>query len=175
MIKWIRNIFCHPPDRVRDLSVIDLSNGESLVVACDSAGAVGPKELDEVKVSNYILGRFISRVALMEVVASGALPIMVTNALAMEMDPSGTEIIAGIKDELKELSMEDQVHITGSTEENFVARQSGIGITVIGLGEREKLRLISAKPGDEIFCLGLPKVGSEVTLTDPEIITARMG
>lgn len=163
-----------PPTRqIRDLTIIDLRHGESLVVACDSAGAVGPKELDEVKVSNYILGRFISRVALMEVVASGAIPILVTDALAVEMEPSGAEIIAGIKDELKQLGLEDQVRITGSTEENFVAKQSGVGITVIGIGETEKLRLISAKPGDELLCLGLPKVGSEVTLTDPEIITAR--
>ncbi|NLL17738.1 MAG: hypothetical protein GX262_01790 [Clostridia bacterium] len=164
-----------PPIRqIRDLTIIDLNNGESLVVACDSAGAVGPKELDEVKVSNYILGRFIFRVALIEVVASGALPIVVTDALAVEMNPSGAEIIAGIKDELKDLGMENQVQLTGSTEENFVAKQSGIGITVIGIGEKEKLRLVSAKPGDELLCLGLPKLGAEVELTDPEIITTKI-
>lgn len=159
--------------QVRDLSVISLKGDQSLIIACDSGGAIGPKELDEIKVSNYILGRFITRVALLEVMAAGALPVLVCNALTVEMEPSGKEIISGIKAELDQLGLGNKIHLTGTTEENFRTRQSGIGITVIGLAKTENLRLNKAQPGDEILCFGYPKVGEEVELDDPEIITGQ--
>lgn len=156
--------------QVRDLSIIELNSSQRLVVACDSAGAIGAKELDELKCPNYILGRFTARVALLEVLAVGAMPVLISDGLAVEMEPSGREIIRGITDELKTLGIEDKCHLTGSTEENFVTKQSGIGITVIGLATKDNLRLGKIQPGDEIYCLGLPKLGSQVNLEDPEII-----
>lgn len=157
--------------QVRDLSIITLDNDYSLVVACDSAGAVGNKELDDLKVSNYILGRFTSRVALLEVVAAGAIPILISDTLGVEMEPSGREIIQGIKDELKLLGLEERVHLTGSTEENFKPRQTGIGITVVGLGKTRQLKVGQTRGGHELLCFGYPKVGAEVRLDDPEIVS----
>lgn len=156
--------------QVRDLSIIELNNHQKLVVACDSAGAIGAKELDELKCSNYILGRFTARVALLEVLAAGAMPILISDGLAVEMEPSGREILQGITDELKTLGIADKCHLTGSTEENFITKQSGIGITVIGLAAAEDLRLGKVQSGDDIYCFGLPKVGAQVNLDDPEII-----
>lgn len=157
--------------QVRDLSIINLNNDYSLVVACDSAGAVGNKELDDLKVSNYILGRFTARVALLEVVAAGAIPILISDTLGVEMEPSGREIIQGIKDELKLLGLAEKVHLTGSTEENFKPRQTGIGITVVGLGKTSGLKVGQARGGHELLCFGYPKVGAEVQLDDPEIVS----
>jgi hypothetical protein len=159
--------------QVRDLSVISLEGGQSLVIACDSGGAIGSKELDEIKVSNYILGRFITRVALLEVVAAGALPVLVCDTLTVEMKPSGEEILSGVKAELDQLGLGNKIQLTGTTEENFRTRQSGIGITVIGLAKTGSLRLNKAQVGDEILCFGYPKVGGEVELDDPEIITVQ--
>lgn len=156
--------------QVRDLSIIELNKNQRLVVACDSAGAVGAKELDELKCSNYILGRFTARVALLEVLAVGAMPVLISDGLAVEMEPSGREIIQGITDELRVLGIADKCHLTGSTEENFPTKQSGIGITVIGLATTEELRLGKVQSGDEVHCFGLPKVGSQVNLEDPEIV-----
>jgi len=156
--------------QVRDLSIISLSGGQSLVIACDSGGAIGEKELDEVKVPNYILGRFITRVALLEVMAAGAVPVLVCDTLAVEMKPSGEEIIRGIKDELNQLSFADKIHLTGTTEENMKTRQSGMGITVVGLAQEGRLRLARTQAGDDILCFGYPKVGPEVKLGDPEIV-----
>lgn len=158
--------------QVRDLSIIALNNRQSLVIACDSAGAIGPKELDRLKVRNYILGRFTTRVALLEVLSAGAVPMVVCNTLAVEMRPSGEEILSGIRSELEQVGYADRIHLTGSTEENFPTRQSGLGITVIGLAATENLRLGRARAGDEVWCFGLPKVGSEVQLGDPEIVEA---
>lgn len=169
---WLQSILSSWPQirQVRDLSIISLDNDYSLVVACDSAGAVGNKELDELKVSNYILGRFTARVALLEVVAAGAIPLLISDTLGVEMEPSGREIIQGIKDELKLLGLEEKVHITGSTEENFQPRQTGIGITVVGLVKTHQLKVGKAQAGLEILCFGYPKVGGEVHLEDPELV-----
>ncbi|MGI6331692.1 MAG: alpha-ribazole kinase [Zhaonellaceae bacterium] len=156
--------------QVRDLSIISLQGGQSLVIACDSGGAIGEKELDEVKVPNYILGRFITRVALLEVLAAGAIPVLVCDTLTVEMKPSGEEIIRGIKDELGQLAFADKIHLNGTTEENMKTRQSGIGITIVGLAQEGSLRLAKAQAGDDILCFGYPKLGSEVKLDDPEII-----
>ncbi|HHY18163.1 MAG TPA: alpha-ribazole-5-phosphate synthase, partial [Firmicutes bacterium] len=52
--------------KYRDLTLVSLTEDCVLVIACDSAGGIGPKELDSVKVPGYVLGRFTARVALME-------------------------------------------------------------------------------------------------------------
>ena len=51
-----------PSRQVRDLTVLDLGNGFSLVVAVDSDGGIGPREHDVVPVTDYVLGRFAMRV-----------------------------------------------------------------------------------------------------------------
>ncbi len=60
--------------------------------------------------------------------------------------------------------------VTGSTEENIATSQTGIGIAAIGIAERSELRLGRASVGDALVCIGVAKVGNEVTLDDPEIV-----
>ncbi|NLN15929.1 MAG: alpha-ribazole-5-phosphate synthase, partial [Firmicutes bacterium] len=78
--------------QLRDVTVIDMADGSLLVVACDSLGAIGSKENDLVKVPGYVVGRMTSRVALLEVMSTGARPLVLINALAVEMTPTGEEI-----------------------------------------------------------------------------------
>ena len=161
--------------RVRDLVVVWLSendvNSENdvIVVGCDSAGGIGPKERDVVRVPAYVLGRFTSRVALMEVLASGATPSVLVSTLCVEPEPAGVEITRGIMDELSAAGLGEEVTVTGSSEKNIPTCQTGLGITVIGFASGADLRLGSSRRHDELFCVGVPKVGAEVSLSDPEI------
>src|SRR5690606_41035873 len=65
--------------------------------------------------------------------------------------------------------------LTGSTEDNALTTQSGIGITVIGLATEERLRLGRTRPGDAVLCVGIPKNGVDVPYSeyDSDIATIR--
>lgn len=156
----------------RDVSFIKLDEDLFMVVACDSAGGIGEKEKDVVKVSPYVLGRFTLRVALMEVMAVGAAPYAVTAAICSEPSPTGKDIIAGIKDELKLIELDLPIVI--STEKNIPTCQTGLGVTVIGTVNKKNLRINETKAGDKIYCIGIPKVGNEVSLKDPDIADSKL-
>lgn len=155
--------------KFRDLSLIDLGDGRVLVIACDSCGGVGPKENDVVRTSGYVVGRFTSRVALMEVLCCGAWPICVVNTLCVEPSPTGARIIEGIADELSVIGVAPEKVLTGSTEKNLPTSQTGVGVTVIGMCREDDLRLGRLAGGEVLGLVGVPKVGEEVTLEDPEI------
>lgn len=155
--------------RVRDLLVIHGMGDKLTVVGCDSCGGIGPKELDTVNVPAYFTGRFTSRVALMEVIASGAAPVALVSNLCCEPDPTGNEVTRGMMDELAESGLLSKVTVTGSSEKNVQCLQTGLGITVIGFATRDAVRFGRSVKDDEIVCVGLPKVGQEVRLDDPEI------
>jgi len=156
--------------RVRDLTIIELVSGYCLVIACDSSGGIGPKEEDVVQVPGYVVGRLITRVALMEVMSAGAHPIFVADTLSVEMHPTGAEIMRGVYDEVLTAGVHPDQVVTGSTEENIPTRQTAMGVTVIGLADPGKLRLGNAQAGDLLLSIGMPKVGHEVVLDDPQTV-----
>ncbi|HBC91375.1 MAG TPA: alpha-ribazole kinase [Pelotomaculum sp.] len=156
----------------RDVEVVSLDSDRCLVAACDSCGAVGSKEFDAVKVLPYTVGRFTARVALLEVLATSARPLLITVASANEIHPTTEGVLQGVKDELRELDCPD-LPMTISSEKNMLTQQTGLGISVVGICNRASLRIGASRPGDGLYCLGLPKVGSEVSgPDDPEIIRA---
>lgn len=146
----------------RDVSVFEISNDQVMVVGCDSAGGIGPKPMDKVNVSGYTLGRFTARVALMEVLAVGANPVCLTNTLGVEPHPTGSEIVEGIKNEIKLAQLDDSLVVIGSTEKTVPVEQTGIGVTVIGLAQKSKLKIGLSKPDDLIVAVGRPSVKDEV-------------
>jgi selenophosphate synthetase-related protein len=157
--------------QIRDLSIVDLSAGISLVVACDSDGGIGSKEHDLVQVPGDVLGRFATRVPLMELLAAGATPILVVNTLAVEMDPSGKAIIKGVREEAVQAGLDPLTAVTGSTEDNVPTTATGMGVTIIGLVSEEELRPGRSETGDAVVCVGVPKSApdDEVRLDDPQI------
>ncbi len=155
--------------RQRDLTFIKTTENKSLVIACDSCGGIGNKEMDLLKVSPQLVGYYTTRVPLMEILSVGATPVAVINTLSVEMNPTGEEIIKGIEELLKEgeIPLES---INGSTEENFQTVQTGIGVTIVGEVEVEKCKVGKSQVGDAIYLLGIPKVGGEIQLPhDQEI------
>lgn len=156
--------------KYRDLRFMNLDPKRCLLISCDSAGAIGSKEDDLVKVSNYVLGRITSRVALLEILSLGGFPICVVGTLSVEPYPFAEEINEGIGDELISLGLDPKKILTGSTEKNFPTLQSAMGITAIGMGNLEEFKMGLVKEGDGVLLLGLPKVGQEVSFEDRELI-----
>lgn len=143
--------------RKRDLVLINLDENYQLVIGCDSNASIGMKENDYVQRDYKEVGRCASKVPLMEVIAAGAYPFVVVDNLCVELDPSGERILEGIRYEVARLGLDPGLVITGSTEKNMLTQQTGLGVTVIGLAEKENIRIGSSKQGDVVVCAGLPK------------------
>jgi hypothetical protein len=156
----------------RDVLLFESPNGEIIVVGCDSAGGIGPKPLDKIKVNGHTLGKFTARAALMEVLSVGANLVCVVDTLGVEPEPTGNEILKGIRDEAKQAGLDSRLAVTGSTEKNIQVEQTGIGVTVIGTVPKNKLQTGTSKPKDIVVAIGLPCVGNEVVPGEKQGIVA---
>jgi len=145
-----------------DVTVMKLPTGHAIVVGSSSSGGVGPKTMDSLKISGRVVGKFLARVAAMDVATTGAFPILVSATLSVEKEPSGNEILEGIRSEIRVLGLEPNQVLKDNTEENFETSQTGAGLTVVGLANEDELRLGTSRPGDLIVAVGIPKVGDEV-------------
>lgn len=143
--------------KYRDLQLIDIGE-KRLVIGCDSAGCIGEKPSDIIKVSADILGYTTAKVSLCEVLATGANIISVVDTLSVEMIPTGKKIIEGVLKAINEIGLNND-YLTGSTEENFNSVQTAMGITVIGVLEHE---VPKACEEDIVLILGRPSLGDEV-------------
>lgn len=169
-LKKGENNFKH--SQVRDLTKIGLGNGYSLIVAVDSDGGIGSRPGDFVKTDDYLVGRFAMRVPLLEILASGALPLAAFDTLTLPMDDHGLKIIKGIKDELMEAGLGKDFPLSGSTEDNVPTKETGIGTMVIGIVHDRDFRPGTGVAGDVVVCLGIPKSapGDKVTIDDAQIV-----
>lgn len=145
-----------------DLVVLKLPTGHSIVVGSTSSGAVGPNSLDKIKVDGWVLGKYLARVALMDVAAVGAFPLLLSVTLGVKKEPFGREILEGTRHEALILGLEPNQVLLEKTEENFDVVQTGAGLTVVGLANEADLRLARTLPGDLLVAVGKPKVGDEV-------------
>jgi hypothetical protein len=167
-----KNFKEHTGYKGRDVEVIILENSQCMVMACDSAGAIGEKELDLVNASPYLVGRLTARVALLEIISVGAIPQMLSATISNEPFPTGEQLLKGVREELQCMKLDDVLnHIAISTEKNFETKQTALGITAIGVCKPEALRISCSENQDHVYVLGLPKVGNEIQgLDDTEII-----
>ncbi len=145
-----------------DVSILKIPTGHAIVSGSTSSGAVGPKKTDKVKVDGRMLGKFLARVALMDVTATGAFPMLLSVTLGVEKTPTGNEILEGIRKEARSIGLDPNQVLMEKTEDNFETVQTGAGLTVVGFANEEELRLGKTCPGDLIVAVGKPKVGEEV-------------
>lgn len=171
-IPYLSNPAAHL-QKVRDLTIIDINETQYIVVACDSDGGIGTKELDVVQVSEEVLGAFAVRVPMFEIIASGAMPMLVVDCLSVEMAGTGEKLIRAIKAYAARAGLLSELQFTGSTEDNVPTRQTGIGITVLGVVDKTAFYPGRAKAGEVVVCAGIPKSAPqhEVRLDDAEILT----
>ncbi|MEK3758126.1 AIR synthase related protein [Paenibacillus sp. FSL P4-0338] len=158
--------------RIRDLTIVRREGGRLLVIGCDSSASIGNKPMDAVQTPPAVAGYYAARVAVMEVLSVGAEILTVIDTLAVEKEPTGNEIIRGIRKLLEEAGL-TAAHVNGSTEDNFVTCQTGIGITVIGEADETQLKLGCSQGGDCIVMLGEPLVGSAVLEQEASQCTIR--
>lgn len=151
-------------ERFRDLLVTRTGESTAMVVAVDSSGAIGPKSHDHLRWTGREAGRTATKVPVMEVVAAGAVPVIVVDNLCVEMDPFGWDILEGVRDVCREL--DHMPVITGSDETNMPTIQTGIGITVIASLRREDCRLGSSQAGDTVLAVGTPLGGADGATPD---------
>lgn len=158
-------------ERVRDLTVVHLGAEFSLVIACDSNAGFGEKPHDGRRQAPEETGLRAVKVPLMEVMASGAVPVSVIDALCVEMDPTGRRIIAGVREAVVKAGLPAERVLNGSTEDNIPTVQTGMGVTVIGLVRQGDMLLGQAGPGHLVAAVGWPKSGRQVPYSeeDPEI------
>ncbi|MGD0645598.1 MAG: ribbon-helix-helix protein, CopG family [Candidatus Bathyarchaeia archaeon] len=149
-----------------DVSILKVPTGHAIVAGSTSSGAVGPKIMDKVKVDGRVLGKFLARVALMDVIATGAFPLLLSVTLGVEKEPTGNDIIEGIRREARSLGLDPSQVLMENTEDNFETVQTGAGLTVIGFANEDELRLGKTNPGDLIVAIGKPKVGDEVIMAE---------
>jgi len=163
-----------PINTLRDIRLFRLDKKRILVVSCDSAGAIGPKPIDRIRVSGYVVGKFTARVALMEALSVGALPFCVVVTLSVEPKPTGTEVLRGIRSELSYASLRPPTMLQ-STEKNFQVKQTGVGVTVLSFASPQSLRIKKCKRGDVVMAIGMPLLGKEVLAAErqKEISTTR--
>lgn len=157
----------------RDVDLVPLTEEKLLVIACDSCGAIGEKELDQVKISPYYVGQSTARVVIMEIMSVGANPVALTAAICNENQPTGEQILEGIREELVQAGF-FHIPITISTEKNMMPQQTGLGISIVAICEKEALRIGKFKIGDIVYAVGVPKVGDEVVQDQGEIADCRV-
>ncbi|XHH10504.1 MAG: ribbon-helix-helix domain-containing protein [Candidatus Bathyarchaeia archaeon] len=145
-----------------DVSIIKVPTGHAIVTGSTSSGAIGSKEQDKIKVTGNVLGKFLARVALMDVTATGAFPLLISATLGVEKDPTGNQILDGIRKETRLLGLDPNQVLLENTEDNIETVQTGVGLTVVGFANEAELRLARTCPGDKIVAIGRPKVGEEV-------------
>lgn len=153
----------------RDLTLIDINKDQTLVISCDSSGAIGNKENDIVKTTPEVVGQFATQVGLMEILAFGASPVTIVNTLSVEMEDTGKRIIKGIKKTLEPLDFDLDNVITGSTEENFPVTVTGMGITIIGIINKDNWTKPITEAGLIAVVVGIPVIGNDV-LENPDSI-----
>ena len=145
-------------------------NNETLVLASDNSGGIGLKDKDLVNTPYDVVAYYGFRVAVMECIASGGVPISVVihNFCG---DESWKELVRGVQKGLQEIGMAN-VPITGSTESNFTMLQSALGMIVIGKRDRDIQEEPISFDTMKFAVIGSPLVGEEVLNKDRRSITS---
>lgn len=158
--------------RFRDL-LYWVDGANAYVLACDSNAGIGQRPHDALDQTPFDTGYSAAKVPLMEVLASGAVPFVLADALGGPRDAYGQQILDGIAAAVAEVDA--VVELTGSDETNVATRQTSVGVTVIGRTAASGLRLGTARPGDLVTVVGVPRDGLQVPYAEgqPDVATVR--
>lgn len=155
--------------QVRDLTIIDFDENRYLGIACDSCGGIGLKEHDMVKATPQLTAYHTGKVVLAELMSMGFTPMILADGLAVEMNDTGKQLIEGFNEVLSKLKT-TKVHLTGSTEENIKTVQTSMGVTCIGVCDKDKLKYKKTMENDVCILIGLPLVGNDVVNNPDKVL-----
>jgi hypothetical protein len=152
----------------RDILVVPMNEWESLVISSDNSGGVGLKEKDIVRTPYEVVAYYGFRVAVMECMAAGGVPlsVVVHNFCG---DDSWEALLSGVNRGLAEVGMMT-VPITGSTESNFTMLQSALGMVVFGKRDCNFQEDPVSASTNKFAVIGSPLVGEEVLDKEREVL-----
>ncbi len=141
-------------EKFRDLTLARCA-GQLLAFACDSSGSVGGLPEDEVQTGAYQSGIFMVKVPLMEILASGAVPVAVYADFCYGPSAYNDEVLHGIRDELASVGVDPSIIIKtyGTAKE---PQCSATGATVVGQAGPGGLQVAVSRPGDRVYTIGRP-------------------
>jgi hypothetical protein len=114
-----------------------------------------------VKADARLVGKLTARVALMEILAIGADPVAISGTFSVEPKPTGESVMEGIRQEVRHAHLRN-IRIVCSTEKNFKVKQTGVGITAVGLVSNSTIKIGRCEEGDEVVAVGDLHVGQDV-------------
>lgn len=158
--------------QLRDITIIDLDDNRYLGISCDSCGGIGEKEHDTVKASTVLVGEQTAKVVLAELLSMGFKPLVLSDGLAVEMNDTGKKIIQGFSNTIN-LLRHNNIHMTGSTEENIKTVQTSIGTTGIGIVDKNNLKYKKTKSNDICILIGLPLLGYDVVNNPDKVMSIK--
>jgi hypothetical protein len=132
-----------------------------LTVSCDAAGGIGSKPLDKVRADPRLVGKMTARVALMELLSTGADPIAIIGTFSAEPEPTANLVIEGIREEVRSARLR-KLRLLCSSEKNVKVDQTGIGITAVGIVSSSAVKIGRCEEEDDVIAVGEPYVGREV-------------
>lgn len=153
--------------QIRDLTVVTLPNEQFLLTAVDISAGFGEKEHDGLRVSPELTGKLTTRVAMLEMLASGAEVVAISDVVGAEMEPTGRRVIAGIQQELIQANLA-HLELNGSTEENMKTSQTSVGVMITGMASAAQLKINNVTTDAILFAYGEPRVGQEI-LDKPDL------
>lgn len=142
--------------QIRDLTIWKWTTEEWLVFATDNLAGIGERLHDEFAATPEDVGYFTARVALFELLASGATPKLIIDTVSAG-GTYGKRTIAGIREAVREMGFPDTFPITGSSENNVSATVTAVGITAVGHVLQPAFRPGTVHVGDEVWLVGIPK------------------
>lgn len=156
--------------KYRDLTIIPVGTNQSMVIACDMSAGIGEAVHDLLKVPYTMVGAYAARVVLIELLAFGATPILLTNLVGNHFETVGQAVLQGIREEIA-LAKLFNVEINGSSEENMVPTSTSVGVTGMGIINSTEYSMSTIGAGDCIYCVGKPLVGQAVIDELESIVT----
>jgi hypothetical protein len=143
--------------QVRDLAVWSGDGDTVFVAACDVNAGVGERPGDCLRLQPEEAGFSAAKVALMEVLAAGAEPFLVIDALCGPLDEYGRRVVDGVRRAMRDADA--NALLLGSDETNMTTVQTGVGVTVVGSSSASRLLLGRSRPGAVVVCAGVPRDG----------------
>jgi len=154
--------------KYRDVITYPLNENHLMVTGCDSCGSIGNKVSDTISVDASVVGYVTARVALLEVLTLGAHVVGVTVPISNEPEPTGRQVLEGVKRCMEDFEVEAPV--LTSMEKNMETSMTAVGVVVNGIAK--SLKQGGACCGDQIFVIGRPSVGEDVIKYGDELLNA---
>lgn len=146
--------------QIRDLIIWKWTSEEWLVFATDNLAGIGELAFDQLSAPPEDVGYFTAKVALFELLSSGAIPQMIIDTVSAGDsggDSYGERIMTGIREAVQEAGLPVDFPITGSFEKNISSPITTLSVTAVGRVFQAAFRPGTVRARDEVWVVGIPK------------------